>query len=71
MMNPDFTVRAASRVYIASAKELLPRLVEGRRFVVVTDATIDRLYQELLSPYEKILIGRGETIKTQQNKREI
>ncbi len=70
-MNPDFTVRAASRVYIASAKELLPRLVEGRRVVVVTDATIDRLYQELLSPYEKILIGRGETIKTLQTVEQI
>ena len=32
--------------------------------VVVTDATIDRLYPGLLAPYEKVLIGLGESIKT-------
>ena len=71
MMNPDFTVRSSSRVYIASAMELLPHLVAERRVVVITDATIDRLYGELLAPYEKILIGRGETIKTLQTVEQI
>ena len=70
-MNPDFTVRSTSRIYIAPAGELLPRLVENRRVVVVTDATIDRLYSELLASYEKILIGRGETIKTLQTVEQI
>lgn len=71
MANPDFTVRATSRIYIASATELLPSLVGDRRVVVVTDATIDRLYADLLKPYEKILIGRGETIKTLQTAEQI
>ena len=70
-MNPDFTVRSSSRVYIASAMELLPHLVDERRVVVITDATIDRLYGKLLAPYEKILIGRGETIKTLQTVEQI
>ena len=70
-MNPDFTVRDASRVYIASAEELLPQLVADRRVVVVTDATLDRLYADLLKPYEKILIGRGESIKTLQTVEQI
>lgn len=71
MMNPDFTVRETSRVYIASAPELLPELVADRRVVVITDATIDRLYQDLIAPYEKILIGRGESIKTLQTVEQI
>lgn len=70
-MNPDYTVRDTSCIYIASAEELLPRLVGERRVVVVTDATIDRLYSELIAPYEKILIGRGETMKTLQTVEQI
>lgn len=70
-MKADFVVRSRSQIYIQSALDLLPQLVAGRRVVVVTDATIDRLYQELLSPYEKILIGRGETIKTLQTVEQI
>lgn len=71
MMNPDFVVRGSSHVYIASAEVLLPQLVQDRRVVVVTDATIDRLYGDLIAPYEKIMIGRGETMKTLQTVEQI
>ena len=66
-MKPAFNVREQSEVYIGPAAELLPGLLpEGRRVVVVCDAAIDRLYQKLLAPYERVLIGSGESIKTLQ-----
>lgn len=34
--------------------------------VVVSDATIDRLYHPMLAPYDTVLIGLGESIKTLQ-----
>ena len=40
-------------------------LPEGR-VIVVSDATIDRLYHPLLAPYDTVLIGAGESIKTLQ-----
>ena len=65
-MKPAFNVRQQSKVYIASADELLPELLPEGRVVVVSDATIDRLYHPLLDKYDTVLIGTGESIKTLQ-----
>lgn len=69
-MKPDFIVRSSSRVYIGSARELLPALLGDRRVVIVTDANIDRLYGDLV-PCEKIVVGRGESMKTLQTVEQI
>ena len=65
-MKPDFNVRKSSQVYIGSATELLPELLPEGRIVVVSDATIDRLYHPLVARYDAVLIGLGESIKTLQ-----
>ena len=65
-MKPAFTVRQQSEVYIGSAAEILPELLPQGRVVVVSDATIDRLYHPLLAKYASVLIGTGESIKTLQ-----
>lgn len=65
-MKPAFNVRQQSQVYIGSAAELLPELLPEGRVVVVSDATIDRLYHPLLARYDAVLIGTGESIKTLQ-----
>ncbi len=65
-MKPAFNVRQQSEVYIGSAAELLPELLPEGRVVVVSDATIDRLYHPLLARYDAVLIGTGESIKTLQ-----
>ena len=66
-MKPAFNVRNSSRVYIGSAAELLPELLPEGRVVVVSDATIDRLYHPLVAKYDTVLIGLGESIKTLQS----
>lgn len=65
-MIPAFHVRRQSEVYIGSAAEMLPGLVPEGRTVVVTDPHVDRLWGPLLEPYERVLIGTGEEIKTLQ-----
>lgn len=65
--HPAFNVREQSEVCIGPTAGLLPGLLpDGRRVVVVCDAAIDRLYPKLLAPYERVLIGSGESIKTLQ-----
>ena len=64
-MKPAFNLRS-SQVYIGSAVEILPELLPQGRVVVVSDATIDRLYHPLLAKYDSVLIGTGESIKTLQ-----
>lgn len=66
-MKPTFNVRNSSRVYIGSAAGLLPELLPEGRVVVVSDATIDRLYHPLVAKYDAVLIGLGESIKTLQS----
>lgn len=63
-MNCSFRIRQRSEVFLGAAAELLPELVGSRRAVVVTDASIDRLYHPLLARYATVLIGSGETVKT-------
>lgn len=65
-MKPAFSLHNRSDVYVGPAAEILPEVLPAARVVVVSDATIDRLYPGLLAPYEKVLISRGESAKTLQ-----
>lgn len=65
-MKPCFNVRQQSEVYIGPVGEILPGVLPEGRVVVISDATIDRLYHPLLAPYETVLIGLGESMKTLQ-----
>lgn len=65
-MNPTFNLRDTSRIYIGSVSEILSEVLPEGRVVVVSDATIDRLYHSLLEPYDTVLIGLGESVKTLQ-----
>ena len=65
-MKAAFNVRQQSEVFIGSVADILPGLLPEGRVVVVSDATIDRLYHPLLARYDSVLIGTGESIKTLQ-----
>lgn len=65
-MEPIFNVRQQSEIYIGPTSDILPGVLPGGRVVVVSDATIDRLYHPMLAPYDTVLIGLGESIKTLQ-----
>ena len=58
---------AAEREFISGPRpDILPGVLPEGRVVVVSDATIDRLYHPMLAPYDTVLIGLGESIKTLQ-----
>lgn len=63
-MNCHFHIRQQSKIYIGAVGTVLPAVLPAGRVVVVSDANVDRLHHDLLAPYETILIGTGETIKT-------
>lgn len=63
-MECSFNVRHHSKIYIGSFSEILPQVLPKGRIIVVSDANVDRLHHPLLAPYETVLIGTGETIKT-------
>lgn len=63
-MKPAFSVRQQSDIYIGPVADILPGVLPEGRVVVVSDATIDRLYHRILAPYDTILIGTGESMKT-------
>lgn len=65
-MKPQFNVREQSEIYIGAVADILPGVLPEGRVVVLSDATIDRLYHPLLAPYESVLIGTGESVKTLQ-----
>lgn len=65
-MEPIFNVRQQSEIYIGPTADILPGVLPEGRVVVVSDATIDRLYHPMLAPYDTVLIGLGESIKTLQ-----
>ena len=56
--------RTPSRIAIDDVRASLPGLLEGHDPIVITDENIESLYPELLSPYRRITIGRGEENKT-------
>lgn len=65
-MKPAFNVRRQSEIYIGPVGDILPEVLPEGRVVVVSDATIDRLYHPMLAAYDAVLIGVGESIKTMQ-----
>ena len=65
-MEPAFNVREQSEIYIGPVEDILPGMLPEGRVVVVSDATIDRLYHPLLEKYDTVLIGLGESVKTLQ-----
>ena len=65
-MRPAFNVRQESEIYIGPVADILSGVLPETRVVVVSDATIDRLYHPILEKYDTVLIGVGESIKTLQ-----
>ena len=65
-METLFNVRSRSGIYIGPVKDILSGVLPEGRVVVVSDATIDRLYHPLLEKYDTVLIGLGESVKTLQ-----
>ena len=63
-MKPAFEIRERSRVYVGPVGDLLTGALPEGRVVVVTDATVERLFAPLLAPYERLLVGQGEASKT-------
>ncbi len=57
-------IKGKSQVCIGSTEELLDNFLPEGRVIIISDANLDRLYNPLISRYESILIGYGETIKT-------
>ena len=58
-MEPIFNVRQQSEIYIGPTSDILPGVLPGGRVVVVSDATIDRLYHPMLAPYDTVLMASG------------
>lgn len=65
-MRSSFAVGSTSHIYIGSVNEILPEILPEGRVAAISDATIDRLYPDLLAPYDSVLVGKGESIKTLQ-----
>ena len=65
-MKPSFNVRQQSEIYIGPTSDILSGVLPEGRVVIVSDATIDRLYHPMLASYDTVLIGSGESIKTLQ-----
>lgn len=53
-----------SQVVIGSIKTNLPRFVEGRKVVVITDENVFKIYSHIISQYPHIVIPCGEEHKT-------
>lgn len=54
-----------SCVAFGSAESLLEQfLPDGARVIAIADANIDRCHNSLLAPFETIIVGQGESIKT-------
>ncbi|MBR6656067.1 MAG: 3-dehydroquinate synthase [Alistipes sp.] len=63
-MGKHIEVVGGSSVYMGSAKELLEKILPNKRVIVISDANIDRTHRDLIAPYEHILIGLGEQVKS-------
>lgn len=58
------TVGGHTRLYVGRALELIERLIPHGRTIILADATIDRLYPDLVRRSEHIIIGSGEANKS-------
>ncbi|MFI3289282.1 MAG: 3-dehydroquinate synthase [Rikenellaceae bacterium] len=57
-------IKNSSDVCVVSGLSVLSELLPKARVIVITDHNLERLYPEVLAPFERIVIGEGETIKT-------
>ncbi|MFI3305055.1 MAG: 3-dehydroquinate synthase [Rikenellaceae bacterium] len=57
-------IKNSSDVCVVRGIEALQELLPAARTIVITDHNIERIYGELLKPFERIVIGEGEEIKT-------
>ncbi len=66
MINYSLKIKNISEVHVVDSLEILSELLPAARIVVITDHNLERLYPEVLAPYERIVIGEGEENKTLQ-----
>ncbi len=60
-------IKGKSKIVIGESRKLLPDYLSSKaRVIIISDLNLDRLYGEVLAPYDKILIGVGESVKTLQ-----
>lgn len=59
-MSTVISIKNKSEVFVGRVEDGLKRFVNNRRVIVITDANIDRLYHNIVSRYEHIIIGHGE-----------
>lgn len=63
-MPATLKVNDRSTIHFGSAAELLPRLLDGRRMIAVTDSEVLRCHGPLFGTAEPLIVGRGEESKT-------
>ena len=56
--------QGGSTLWVGEHLENLPKYINNRRAVIITDTNIADLYGHLLKPFPVICIGLGEEIKT-------
>lgn len=58
------TIQSVSEIFVGRASEGLKELLPDSRVIVITDATIEHLYHDLVGRFESIIIGHGEANKS-------
>ncbi len=64
MASYTLKIKNSSDICVTSGLSILADLLPKGRVIVITDHNIERLYPSVLEPFERIVIGEGETIKT-------
>ncbi len=64
MSRYTLNIKNSSDVCVVNGLSILDEMLPKGRVIVITDHNIERLYPEVLEPFERIVIGEGETIKT-------
>ncbi len=59
-------IKNSSDVCVVDSLEIVTKLLPASRVIVITDHNLERLYPEVIAPYERIVIGEGEENKTLQ-----
>ena len=63
-MDAHLSIKGHTQLYVGRVADILDRVLPKSRVVVITDATIDRLYPDLVRRFENIIIGSGEANKS-------
>ncbi len=66
MKEYTLNIKNSSDVSVTRGLDLLSKSLPLARVIVITDHNLERLYGEVMEPYERIVIGEGEQIKTLQ-----